>query len=316
MAKILVIGDTHFTSKKPSKRNDVNFLETQLAKLDYIVAYAKNEKVDVVCQVGDFFDTRRVSNDTIVGVSSRLIDLKNNGIPFITTLGQHDLLGHSINGYKEHSDLYLLEALGVINVLYDGMEYNRCDGLTIIGYGYGEAKTKEFLRGEDKISTEHNSKTQSRIRVAIVHASVGAEEQVGIHESIENQNIQTVDWAFFGDIHAGFDPYKFNNKRKTIAFSCGALTRMRIDERYNIPKFAIVDTIKKSVEFIEVPYSVDCFSEEESKEENKYASTLALKARLLQMVQQPELSDEEIILQNAKAGNYSSKVTNMVIEKL
>lgn len=317
--KIGIFGDTHFTDVKPSARTDADFFSTQLFKLDWAIELFRRKKVELIGQCGDLLDTRRVSNRVYVALVERLIALKDAGIPVVCTLGQHDVLGKNIQEYSEHSDLARLEASELLTVLHAG-QYVAFKGATIYGYGFGERETVAFLDG-----TAEPVRVKGQTIVALVHASIGASEIADGNEkirvgAIRDCNIRNAHFACFGDIHTGFEPVAFKYGLKPTAFSPGALCRMRRDEVENVPRVAILDTVKGTVKFYEVPADMDTAFEitDEDSGLPKRDSSASFKDRLA-AVTEPAVTDKtdvDLLKEVASENEIDKGVVNAVISEM
>lgn len=72
-----------------------------------IIKKAIDEKVDFVVHAGDLFDTGRPDVETMINCVKQLMKLKENGIPFYTIWGSHDVS-------LTETPIELLETLGLV----------------------------------------------------------------------------------------------------------------------------------------------------------------------------------------------------------
>jgi len=86
------------------------------------------EGVDLVIHSGDIFDSPRPGGDALAGLARALMRLKDKGIPFFFTLGEHDV---SRLGGLPSPMLY--QEVGLARYLPDG-EMVKWGGLTIVGF--------------------------------------------------------------------------------------------------------------------------------------------------------------------------------------
>jgi DNA repair exonuclease SbcCD nuclease subunit len=295
-------GDLHLTDEKPKSRIELDLFEVQMGKLTYSFNYMADQGVSLVTFSGDIFDKPRVSNRVITEFGNLLSEFGKKGMNFVTTLGQHDIKNYNYARWDRDSDVYILSKLGLIDVLVSGQS-KVYDSVKVYGYGIREEVTEDFLHG--KVDLEPKDKL---VRVALVHASV-CDTESPWWEDVKNLNIKGVDWAFFGDIHQGFDPYQFSNK--TIALSCGTMTRMKVSEVDIEPRFVIVDTKSKKLEFVAIPHAEAAFAITEEKEAHVVEVMEGFAETLTRARARVSESNEEVFLRVAKVLGVSP-----VVEKL
>ena len=72
--RILALGDTHFSYRKPSSRCDESYFDgTQLGKLKQVIKIFIREKCDFIIQTGDWFDSPSVSLYVIAQIERLLL---------------------------------------------------------------------------------------------------------------------------------------------------------------------------------------------------------------------------------------------------
>lgn len=226
---IVGFTDVHLRASNPPGRID-NYPNAILGKLKYIFSYANDLKADAIVCSGDLGDNREWSCSW--NLINQFVALRNicKDIPFITTVGQHDVEGQNIYIYDKYV-LGMLEKVGILQVLHSG-NYIDIGDIRVFGFGFGQIETEDFLKGRTLL------KTDGKLPIALVHASVGSDSFFTI-ESIKSQNIKTECFAAFGDIHAGFEPHSFSSG--AVAFSSGAVARKTMGERDNVPKFWVLE---------------------------------------------------------------------------
>jgi exonuclease SbcD len=95
---ILVVGDIHSSGNPPVGRTDKDkFVSVQVQKLQEVVTIANDHNVPIVCP-GDVFNS---SNATygVYNRAGRILRCLNN--PFYFVFGNHDLLYHSLQQWKQ-----------------------------------------------------------------------------------------------------------------------------------------------------------------------------------------------------------------------
>ena len=107
-----VFGDTHLTSRGPSRRLDLYF-DTQIEKINQGLDIFEAEECTHIFQVGDMFESPDISNHVI---STLITLLRKREVKIYCCYGQHDISGHSASTLKR-SPLKVLESAGVVKIL-------------------------------------------------------------------------------------------------------------------------------------------------------------------------------------------------------
>ena len=133
--RFIHLGDTHLGKFDRGKRE--RFRDNGIAFLQ-VVEYAIDQGVDFVLHSGDLFDTHRPDADTILQAILVLTKLKENGIPFFVTEGNHDMM----KGRLLNSIFHVLAKQNLVRFLYfydlEDFETSYCD--------YEVPQTKEKVR--------------------------------------------------------------------------------------------------------------------------------------------------------------------------
>lgn len=305
--KGICITDVHLQNSKPKSRLDEDYLANQLEELRYVFVKAEELGVtNVVCS-GDLGHTYHWE--------PRTINLLHNlcseyGITIITTLGQHDVLRHNLQGYKVESSLNILEKSGIVKVLIGG-NYIELSDQIVYGFGWNEPETEQLLAGDFQLKTINNEKRT----VAIIHASIGGIGSVGAKDLINNQNIRGFDYAFFGDIHEGFLPYVFESG--TIAASAGALARRNINDANRPPRY-IEYTLegKRELAYRTIPHPPKeiLFDLQSKRYEKVAAKTWKTYAENAAKITQK--NPVELVKEVAQINKIPDAVTNLVLENM
>lgn len=237
--------DPHIRMKTPQSRTDTNWLETCLGQVEAVFAIANKEKARAVLCSGDLGDSPAWSDLAVGGLFDILDNYKH--IPFITTVGQHDVRGHRIEDWNKSSLGLLSKLTGMVRVLEGGQSVVINRKIEIYGFGFNQPETQAFLAGKYEFPID------DRFRIALVHASVGAEESMG-WKGIANQNVRGVHVASFGDIHDGFEPHEFASG--SVAYSCGSLVRSSMNDVGRTPMACVIkveDDNAFTLDFVEIP---------------------------------------------------------------
>ena len=130
--KALIIGDIHFRLNNPISRKD-NIQEAFEDKFNQIKSIIKESDIHYIITTGDIFDKAKVTNETLWFAHDLFSSLE---IPIISIVGNHDMIGNSINNHKL-SSLYLLQKLCKNLILLNDNPIFKIGDTNIIGNNYG-----------------------------------------------------------------------------------------------------------------------------------------------------------------------------------
>jgi len=247
--KLLIEGDGHFTDKKPERRQDKDFLETMLGKLDQVFQIYRENNCSAMIQVGDFFNSPDASNRVIAALIS--IIKQNQIVPYVI-YGQHDIVGHSGTTFGR-SPLKVLKAAGVIEMLGN---YTQCVCTDI-----DEEERSIFLYGASFGQDIPKVDDPKNFNVLVIHAMIGNESLYPGQNITLPQNFSREYKDFnlicCGDYHYYFD-IEMGSRR---ILNPGCLIRKTIGERDLVlePSVIIYDT--KTNETKRVKLKVDPVNE-------------------------------------------------------
>ena len=221
--KFLITGDWHIRNTSPKRRLD-DYWKTCKKKLDYILDLAVKEKVDMILQPGDFFDTHKANDFLKYHMIKRL---KRAKIKVITVFGQHDLRYHSSE--IRNTPLAVLQAA---EVAYQAPNWDPMDfgDVHIWGANWHEDIPKEVF-------------SKNVYNILVMHKMVIKNEKVWDgQEAYELANIllrtTPFDLVVSGDNHLSFT-LSYGDKH---LINCGSLLRSSIDQATHIPVVYIYDT--------------------------------------------------------------------------
>jgi len=120
--RLVFTTDWHLCSKKPFRRTDSDFLEVQLKKVDEIINYCIDTKVDVVIHGGDVFDVPVPDYWLLNEVVPRLRKLRRAKIPCYIVYGSHDMFGYNIKSIGRDTGVGTLLHAGLFRSLIGPME--------------------------------------------------------------------------------------------------------------------------------------------------------------------------------------------------
>jgi len=232
--KILIVGDTHFSDRRPERRTDADYFGTQLNKFTQIIQIYNEEDCQCMIQVGDFFNSPHVSNYVI---SSMIDILRENGIIVYCVYGQHDIVGHTGATFRR-SPLAVLQSSGQAKLLSQKgcmME----DNTVLYGAPFGETFDESVV---DK----------DQFNVLVVHDMIGSADLYP-GQNITQPKSFLEKYKRIGLICCGDYHYSFINEvgERTI-LNPGALVRKTIGEMdlAHKPKVMLYNTRNKKTKEI------------------------------------------------------------------
>lgn len=138
MSKILFIGDPHLK---------INNFEQSIALLKWIEEMIELHKPDIVCNLGDTFDTHAIVRSELLTEFKNHVERVTKTIPYWYVLGNHDT-------FKPKDDKY--HALQVFNIpnftVFD--KVTELEGITIVPY---VTKFEDFPLQTQPICITHNT---------------------------------------------------------------------------------------------------------------------------------------------------------------
>ena len=273
--KFLYVGDLHQDELNPVHRID-DFANTRKEKINEILKIAKNNNVKAILHGGDFFNRPKMSNEFVTSIietwNNQLIPIdiqeltfqlqagtiseqdyldeikkyKTNNIPFISIIGNHDLIGEGIESYPRTS-LNVLETSGFLHIVDEENPIIFKEGsisVAITGHHYDKmndknndksgyiVKQKVQVDGKDctyQIHMTHNMLTPISYGKKFAHTTI-----------YEIQNETLADLTINGHDHIGFDTIYYNNK---IFANPGSPFRLSIDKKEiaRMPKVMLIN---------------------------------------------------------------------------
>ncbi|HHT7008300.1 TPA: metallophosphoesterase [Bacillus cereus] len=262
--RFLYFGDMHERPSTPSNRID-NYQQSISAKREEIKELGNKYKVTAFLQPGDFLNSHTYQNDFLLDVVSKwsmvdtfdlvkqfslgklsndefqkkLIDAKP--IPMIGAIGNHELVGESLNSYKKTS-LRFLEQIGFMqlaskeNPIIFEMENGKTVAITATHYHHGMDK-KENLSDyiiEEKSGDYH---------IHIVHGYLTNKDMGNLfrHTLVDEiAHLTKADLTITGHDHIGFPITEVDGK---YFVNPGAIPRMKSDlkEMRRKPKVLLIE---------------------------------------------------------------------------
>ncbi len=233
--RIVFFTDMHIKFNKPSSRLDINYLDTCLKKLNFIIKTTNNLNPDIVIFGGDLFDKPNISNSTIIDTIKEISNLQK---PLYVVIGNHDIMGYS-------KDSLYSSAIGIL------IETKVCKLL------------EEEIIGNVRIKAMHcydkevfDDIKQGYLNILVAHKPI---TNINIPSKIDLTNLLTInkyDIILSGDIHM---PHliEYNNK---YFINPGAAVRTSLVEKEREPKFLVLDiTDKITYKLITIPHQKNIF---------------------------------------------------------
>jgi DNA repair exonuclease SbcCD nuclease subunit len=231
--RLILLSDLHLTCNTPIARLD-NIEETWKRKLGFVVRYAVENKLAIIV-AGDFFDRPRDWKTL-----SEVIDLFDSNPEIATVWGQHDLYLYGKD--RTTTSLGILVACDKVKELIQYWAGTDNEMVYVYGASWGQ-----------EIPVPDSPKD---LNILVIHKSISDAPLFPGHEYTNAEMFLKSHPEYkvivCGDIHRRF----FIQKNGRIIVNPGPLLRMEATE-YNMsyePKFAVLDTLKQSVEWIDIPH--------------------------------------------------------------
>lgn len=273
--KFLYFGDRHNTFKNPENRLD-DYQETCRKKDEEIIKIGKDNQIAAFLHPGDFWNENEVkgendfinliikrwglinSNKIISSIKNSntinpdLLKLINNYIPLIGIVGNHDLIGNSLDTLPK-TTTGLLASLGQMNLVTkeNPIFFTTEDGLKIAITGthyHLNMDDPEYI--DDYIVTEK----LGDYHIHIVHGMLSDKDMGPLikHTKIDDIKNTQADITLCGHNHIGFGVIKTNDK---YFINIGSVTRISNDikEISRMPEVALIDISKKGIFINEIP---------------------------------------------------------------
>lgn len=358
--KFLYVGDLHQDELVPIHRID-NFNETRREKIFEILQIAKDNKVNAILHGGDFFNRPKMSNEFVTSIietwNNKLIPIdiqdltfqfqagniseneylkeinkyKENNIPFISIIGNHDLIGDNIESYPKTS-LNVLETSGFLHIVDkdNPIIFKEKDiSVAITGYHYN----RELDKSTDKKGYIVDEKVQIDgknvdYQIHITHGMLTSKSygKKFAHTVINDiQNLTVADLTINGHDHIGFDTIFYNNK---IFANPGSPFRLSADKKEiaRMPKVMLINIDNNGITlqdiYLKCAKKGDIVLSEDAKiiAKNKQSTMAKIQTMINQSSMQKGLRIADIIDNIGGASNIDKdillEVQNKIIESM
>lgn len=250
--RFLLIGDIHFRTNTPRSRND-DIVVAIKSKFAYIEQLISKEKADAVLCTGDIFDISKTTNESLLLAKEMFESLK---IPVYSIIGNHDMIGNSIENH-ERSSLNILKMICSNFYILDNSTNLIVDDVCITARHYGDHSYKVIPTNCDyNILISHTMVVDSPTMFESIHVSDVLKET-------------DADFVLVGHNHKKFidaGPNSLHNK--SCVYNPGALIRLSIAEGdYDRDiEVGLIDTETKVFNMFNIPTNKNCFNLEEIEE--------------------------------------------------
>lgn len=304
MRPLVFFTDVHIDRRKVSRRVEARW-ETIAGKLRWIGDRCRELDAQAALCGGDLCDRWSWDSEDVMG----LVDLLKSTFgetPVYSVVGNHDVPGGSL-------DLLWVSGLGVASAA-PGCPLRIPQGAFVDLDGFRVFLGHWGRYGERLEGTSGLEFAEDALNVLASHASV-AQDTGDFAIGVRDLEIDPrVDFAFFGDIHAGFPAQEAPNGH-TIVGNPGAVYRRTIAERANRPGvFVLWPDGRLDWEPVPCKPPEEAFHLEEYREE-KRAEMGIQEAR--KAVARFRSSDPgEIVAAAAKAGGFSPEAADLLIQEM
>jgi len=223
ITKYIATADLHGRKNKPEYRTDIDYFETFLDKLRWIIETANKEKARLLI-AGDIYDSSLCGSD----VNNKVLECLQKAIhlPYVVA-GQHDLLYHTD---LHKTPLYNLELAEAVHIL-SGV-YNEFTGVSF---------EEEIPEIPNEFLIIHKCITPG-VPPFFLSDAIAAKTFIRKHRRFK--------YIISGDYH----PSHYTKLGSTHLINCGTIMRNKKDMVDHIPKVWLIDTIEDTVTPLVVPH--------------------------------------------------------------
>ena len=265
--RIAFLGDLHLRDTTPKGRMD-QYDIVLLSKFKFILDFCDKNKINVLIQPGDFFESVLVSVRTIRRTAFLL---RSHNVKVYVVYGQHDLRYHAST--TDNVPLRLFEDFGLVKRLHPDtktplspLKTQTTKEKRVVGWG--SSWNEDDPKGMDS----------KDINIWATHRMVIDNEKLwdGMKDyTLAKHLLKKNPFALIitGDNHKSF----VTNYGFRYLVNCGSLGRTNIDQAAHIPHFMIYDTGSRKLAKIRVPAKPpkEVLKIEEAKERKKKEAELA-----------------------------------------
>lgn len=301
--RLLNLRDSHFRGKNSVHRIG-NMYQDILSKLDEVIELSKD--CDMVLHDGDFFDSPYVSNTVIDDIIDRIEKAK---IPWYVTVGNHDMSGANWGASKSSALAHTFRRSKYITELFKPLIFKK-EKVAIHSYPY-------FFGIEDtikKLGLQHKEKDY--FTIASTHAFISIKPFLKQVLHVQAKDIKTnFDLVTCSHFHDVFD----ETINGTRFLNSGSLCRLSITERKHQPQVIIIDTEKKSAEFITLKSAKPAekiFDFTKVEDKKSFDAGIDKFIKSIESTKFQEMSITGMINQIAKEQKLDKSITQLIFDKI
>lgn len=233
---LMCLSDMHLRASNPENRID-DFPGVQFEKVNWILEYAEQNKIEYILDAGDIFHTANQPYSLVQLYIRLFLTARIKGIKHLAVPGQHDMRFHSQD--LTNTPFAVLEAAGVIDRLGSD-PYFLSEDIHVYGAGFEE----EIPKVEDT----------DAYNILVTHRLVVHEKLWTGQEGEEKANILLLknpdyDLIVSGDNHQTL----WSECDGGILINSGSLMRSKTDQVDHKPCFFLVDTDSHTYNQIYIP---------------------------------------------------------------
>lgn len=250
----LFTSDWHLTSSAPLSRKD-DYLATLKGKVSFVLETAVRHNVPVFI-AGDIGDQPLWRGKLFAEVMT-LLNVLQTKPKIYAIAGQHDLLYHNLDKYKD-SALWVLHCAGFLKLLRRPMEF---ENFVIHPFHYGT-----YITGEENFLDRKKKK-----RVALIHRLVcknKTPQTVAMGAFYSHELLVSNPWydlIVSGDNHRPFlDQLSDRDKpeKAHLFLNCGALVRKDVSLENHAPLIYLWSAKENLIHPVIVPFASDVWSQD------------------------------------------------------
>lgn len=260
--KFLHYTDPHLSNNNPKKRAD-DYAETCLAKLEWVYDTAEDEGCDFIVESGDVFNEPTFYRYDLL---HRFQDIlaKRPMLHTYCDAGEHDLVGHSFEGFEKSPLHYLCNKSPNFHLVRE----SHCLGDENWIVLTSKHKTVDI----EGSFPDYSHIDTTKYNILICHDLVGKTKILGKGSRmlLTSDHKVPFDLVCCGDLHDGFEPHKTDN---TWWVNPGSLLRRTSRDINRKPKVYVIEIHKgidpmiKTVYYPDASKGSDLFQKVVKKEE-------------------------------------------------
>jgi len=204
--KIGIIGDIHFRINTPVSRLD-DIKETFIEKFTQVSEILDEKRVKTIFLTGDVFDKSKVPNETLL-LAKKCLNMFPTDSTIYTVVGNHDMIGNSLNSYENTSLAILDKLVPNLKVIINKNKVISKDVVTKFN-AYGNNNFDMDLMGMQR-------------NIILTHTMISENVEM-FDTSLAKDVVSQADLIITGHNH---NKFLVTSKSNTIIYNPGALIRL------------------------------------------------------------------------------------------